>query len=374
VTKQIETHRLPAVSPGTQRFLRLHRYGAGLPRRAYVQASLHANETPAQLAAVHLLSRLDAADAAGQIRGEVVVVPAANPIGLDQHGRMGLQGRYHQRSGLNFNRAWPDLVALIQEGLSLGADPHANVATIRAAMHEAVSALPAVTDDQALRRQLTLEACAAELVIDLHCDDVALPYVYVSPRCWPALADLAGDLGARAVLTALDSGGRSFDEAFSLPWATLAEAFPGCPVPQATDALTVELRGAHDVSDNLAAADADAVFRALARRGFVDADVPPPRPLRCDATPLEASTTLKAHAPGLVVYAVPLGAQVAAGDLVAEVIDPTAADPHGARVAHHAAHAGMVLSRRGHRAVVPGQALARIVGTEPVQAKPSLDD
>jgi len=64
------------------RTLTIHRWrGRDGGPKAYLQASIHAEEIPALLAADHLAKRLDALARAGRIRGEVVLVPYANPIG-----------------------------------------------------------------------------------------------------------------------------------------------------------------------------------------------------------------------------------------------------------------------------------------------------
>ena len=67
---------LPSMSLGTQRSLEVRRYGApGSRPKAYLQASLHADEIPAMLVLNHLSERLEQATRADQVRGEVVVVP-----------------------------------------------------------------------------------------------------------------------------------------------------------------------------------------------------------------------------------------------------------------------------------------------------------
>src|SRR3546814_2653658 len=60
-----------------------------------------------------------------------------------------------------------------------------------------------------LRLALASLAADADVVLDLHCDDQALMHLFLIPAHWPAAADLAADLGCRAVLLAEDSGGRS---------------------------------------------------------------------------------------------------------------------------------------------------------------------
>ncbi len=60
----------------------------------------------------------------GEVIGEVVVVPVANPIGLAQQVQGYLRGRYEDNSAGNFNRGYADLaeaVAPVLEG-RLGPD------------------------------------------------------------------------------------------------------------------------------------------------------------------------------------------------------------------------------------------------------------
>jgi predicted deacylase len=84
MTHRIERLPLGAGTPGTRREVMLHRFGEpGARPKAYFQAAIHADEIPALLAAHHLVRRLMAAEAEGAIRGEIVVAPFANPIGLE---------------------------------------------------------------------------------------------------------------------------------------------------------------------------------------------------------------------------------------------------------------------------------------------------
>jgi predicted deacylase len=56
---RFETIELMSASFGTGRHLHVHRFGTpGAAPKAYIQASLHADETPAMLVAHHLLERL----------------------------------------------------------------------------------------------------------------------------------------------------------------------------------------------------------------------------------------------------------------------------------------------------------------------------
>ncbi|MBY0466263.1 MAG: succinylglutamate desuccinylase/aspartoacylase family protein, partial [Burkholderiales bacterium] len=86
-------HPLISQSIGTQRTLTSLHFGeAGARPKVMIQASLHADELPGMLVAHHLRQHLAQAEANGELRGEVVLVPIANPIGLSQtvlHSQLG---------------------------------------------------------------------------------------------------------------------------------------------------------------------------------------------------------------------------------------------------------------------------------------------
>lgn len=365
------TEHLPLTgsSPGTTRSVMLHRYGApGARPKAYLQASLHADETPALLTAHHLLRLLDEADARGAIQGEIAVAPYANPIGLDQHVNDTHLGRHELGGAGNFNRNWPDLYPTVVEKVDgkLTASAEENVALIRAAMIEAIDAWELEGEIGSLRQTLARQAADADIVLDLHCDDEALMYLYLTPAHWPAGQSLAAELGCRAVMLTEDSGGNAFDEAFSTPWIRLARRFPEHPIPPACLSGTVELRGQADVADEIAEADAGSLFRNLQREGLIAGDPGPlPKPL-CEATQLDACDIIRAPAAGVLSYTADLGAPVRAGDLIAWLIDPAATDMATARQAIHSRANGLLLSRRLFKYVQPGMTVAKVVGTAPL--------
>jgi hypothetical protein len=366
----VRSDRLPllTVSPGTTRELTVHRFGQpGARPKIYLQAALHADETPGLLVQHHLYGLLEEAERRGAVTGEVILVPYANPIGLSQFTNGENMGRYEQGGGGNFNRNWPDLFAAVGDALEgkLGDDAEANVAAIRQAMAEHLAAQEPGSELHSLRLALARLACDADVVLDLHCDDQALMHLFLIPAHWPQAADLAADLGCRAVLLAEDSGGSSFDETFSTPWTRLAARYPQHPVPAACLAGTVELRGRSDVDDATARVDAEALFHSLQRFGAVGGNPPPPPAALCEATRLDATDTVRSPAAGVVAYAVELGQEVKKGDVIAWVVDPTQT-PEQARRAVVTEAAGLVLSQRSQRYVRPGMVLAKVVGKEPL--------
>lgn len=364
---------LAGPAPGTRHTVTVHRFGrSGARPKAYIQGGIHADELPALLCLSHLVPRLAKADHAGAVSGEVIVVPAANPIGLaqavngQQLGRVALDG-----SG-NFNRRWPDLPALVAAALDgpLSPTDHAaNVARIRATVRAVVADLPDASTPDSLRKQLLGLCVDADICLDVHCDLDAVLHLYVGESLWPALADLSAEIGSRATLTSDRSGGGPFDETVGGIWWRLAEQHPDAAIPPACQSATIELRGQADTDDAIAAGDAAALFRFLQRRGLVAGDPgPPPDPV-CAASRLDATDIVQAPVPGIICYRVAPGATVRAGDVIAEILDPMADDPARARVPVRTGATGLVISRRLLKLARAGDALAKVAGTDPLASR-----
>ena len=362
-------HSLLSPSLGAQKTLTSFHFGApGSGKKVYIQASLHAEELPGMLVAHHLRTMLGVAEAAGHMTGEVILVPVANPIGLAQRLDHKAMGRFELGSSENFNRHYPDLAAAVESAVcdGLGDDPQANVATVRAAVGSYLQAWVPDTELQSLRRRLLTLAFDADLVLDLHCDCESVMHFYTEEACWPQLEPLTRLLQCQAVLLAKHSGSGPFDECLSGLWWKLSERLTASgrtiPLLQACCSATIELRGEADVSHVLALADAQAIFAFLQHAGVVRAAVTPELPPAvCHATPLAGSETVRSPVPGVVVFAAQPGQILAAGDLVAEVIDPINDRSH--RVL--AGVSGILYARIRDRYALSGAELAKIAGATP---------
>ena len=359
----------------------VHHYGPegeDVPR-CYLQASLHADELPGLLVCSHLIKLLDAAEQKGDIVKRICIVPYANPVGLAQNVLGSHIGRFSTATGINFNRNWLDvsdgLVAkfggdggggeLLRAG-NAGSDAQAhNVRAVRRAILAELDAKKSAVAEVEMKRRLLKIAATSDIVLDLHCDNDAVMHMYTHTRLWPQMSDLAAEIKSHCHLTASTSGGQPFDEVASHLWAVLQDKFPDCPIPMACQSVTVELRGESDVSDELASADAAALFRFLQRRGYIKAPaegLPPAPALVRDASPLTAVDMIDAEVPGVVAWKVPLGAVVKAGDLLAEIVN--IADPDAPRVPVISRQAGLVFGRRRHALAVPGQTIIKVAGEE----------
>jgi predicted deacylase len=364
--------RIPLMnmSPGTARSLMVHRFGAPAARpKAYLQAALHADEIPGMLVLQHLIARLMKADAAGEILGEIVIVPFANPIGLSQRSRGDLLGRYEFRAGGNFNRGFPYFDEAIGDRVEgkLGTDADENITLIRAAFMAEIEAYPATNELLHWRREVMRLAGDADFVFDLHCDSEAILYLYLGTQNWPSAADLSAQMGSLVTLLTHDSGGGSFDETFSRPWWTLAQRFgDDTPIPPACLSATIELRGTADVDDDLAAGDADNLYRFFQRRGLIAGDPGLPPKALCDATPLDGVDYVVAPSAGIVTYLKAPGDRIEAGETVAILIDPAAENPATARIALKSKTAGTLFGRHLMKFAIPGERICTVAGAEPL--------
>jgi hypothetical protein len=362
----IVRHPLLSPTPGTQRELVSLHYGQPGSQKAYIQASLHGDELPGMLVAWHLRRQLGALEAAGQITGEIVLVPMANPIGLSQFMLHAHLGRFELMSGENFNRHYPDQIAAVAAEVEpqLGLDAAANVAILRRALKRAVLASPVDTELQSQRRTLLGLSCDADIVLDLHCDAQAVMHLYTETPCWPDCEPLARFLGSRLTLLAQDSGDNPFDEACSQVWwkwkAHFGERFP---IPQACLSVTVELRGATDVTHELAAADAKHIVDFLRWRGLIAGDKPALPGAVGDARPLAGSMPIKSPAAGVLTFLLPVGADVKAGDVLAHVIDPITA--HVTELKSPVD--GLFFARDFLRFANAGMRVAKVAGHDPIR-------
>lgn len=363
---------LPSNTPGTHRVLKMLRFGRKEARpKVYIQAGIHADELPANLAAHHLSERLAKAHKAGQIKGEIILVPVANPIGLANIVLNDHMGRYHAQSGQNFNRGWPNVADAVAEKVrgKLGDDATHNLAFVRKTIVAELQRLSPESEAHTLRLVLMQAAADADIVLDLHTDSEAELHLYLDPSQWPSAADLAGLLEASVVMFARNSGNDPFEETVALPYLKAKEGNPGRPL---TPPLTtvIELRGEADVSDEMANRDSDALFRFLVHRGVINGKAGDIPVFTGIAAPFEATEIVRSPAAGIIVYKQELGATVSKGDPIAEIVDPLGQGSRR-RVQVTAGSEGRFFTRSQTRLAWPGAAIGKIQAFKPLPGRES---
>jgi predicted deacylase len=367
-----ETITLPGAMPGTQRQLRVFSFGnPGARPKAYLQAGLHADEPAGMMILRELCKLLAAAERAGEIKGEVTVIPLANPLGVDQALNSAVIGRFELRTGANFNRAWPDLVSGLADSVrrKIGKNADENVELVRRELRRRIAALQPENPTMAQRIALARRAYDADLVVDLHCDDEALSYMMAPDELWDEAKRFAADVGVHSLQPSGDNNGaHCFDDCFLAPWQALHREF-GARVPLACRAFTFEMGGVLDVDPKQASRYAQGFFRYLRRIGCIDGAAPKQRSNGLNE--FRAFEMLDSPAGGLLLYRQELGAWVSPGDVLAEIVDPTAPDLDTEPAIIKASMKGCVVSRRLSRQVAFGDFVVMLAGHEqPASGKP----
>jgi predicted deacylase len=374
MTTSTNHFELPALSPGAAHRLLRHTFeGAGSDLSAYVQAGLHADELPGLLAIQHLLDALVKLDAAGRIRGRIVVCPFANPIGLGQRIFGAHTGRFNLDNGENFNRRFPDLTESVSRALATRDIAYNDVKAVKALFADVAYELAPLDAVAATKAALLTEALQHDIVIDLHCDTDGILHLYSANSQREQAVALARCMQIRAVFLEDLAGGAPFDEAIAQCWRVLQKAGV---VDEAHSAFctSVELRGQADVSDAYAHADAQGILRYLALRGLVDLELE----LRLDddgyrplagndvmICPLEGVSHVLAPVGGLVAYKKRPGDTVECGEVIAEIV-PLAGTLGSARHQVLSDVDGLIIVQQQMKLLRPGQRVALLAGRQPL--------
>jgi len=304
---------------------------------AYLQAALHAGELPGVVAIDALMPMLAKAESEGRIKGAMTVVPWANPIGRAQYHFGEHQGRFHLGTRTNFNRGFPLLAApdtALLPDTTLG------------------------TADQRLKTRLVELSLGHDIVLDLHCDDEGLAYLYIHTSLWPAMADCAAAMGVDAVVLWSEDTDGTFEGAAIMPYQNVPAEVARFDRRAAT---TVEYRGILDVDGALAGADAEGLYRLLVARGVIaDPALPAPGGFAGAVVPLENIDMMPAPRAGAILYDVKPGDRVESGARLATIVHaPGEAD---GRTEVFAPQAGLILTRRSRRIIRAGDDLLKLAG------------
>ncbi|GAA0485496.1 MULTISPECIES: succinylglutamate desuccinylase/aspartoacylase family protein [Tatumella] len=355
---------LPSPAPGMTLQLTKYTFGdvcAG--RTAYFQAGLHADEHPGLLVLQHLKQLLVQCEREGRLSGGVVIIPVANPVGLMQNVSGHVTGRYHLANGENFNRNFADLQAVLTRDGAQTLNSNARQ-DCRAYITRLLGDVRPADTVSAIKHSLLSEALQHDVVIDLHCDQSAILHLYTN-RCHHLRAvNLAASLGAEVIIEEQLAGGQPFDESVLRCWQWFAE-HKGLAAEDIPFTVTVELRGQADVSDLLAARDAEALLRFLETEGIVAArqtEAPDCSQVVC--YPLEGVSYLQAPAEGIISWQRQPGDKVVAGDLLAEVVILSGAEENN-RLPVLSPQDGRLVTRPLISYVRQGQNIGMLAGYQP---------
>lgn len=367
-----ETHHIAADTAGTSHELTILRFRPEKPlAKIYLQAALHADEQPGMLVLHHLIQLLTKAEKEDRLKAEFVILPMVNPLGMAHLAFGKHRGRYHPLNGLNYNRNWPDLDAMIHSNdadfsSQLTDDAAHNQQVIRQAVKAAIDSQSPTSALDRLRHMVMAETYDADMVLDLHCADDALNHIYIVPQLMPEYQDLSDWMQSAATMTAEDSGGGSFDEVWPGLWIKCARRYPGAAWPDLMLSATLEYRGENAVDDQINRQDAHNLYQFLVGRGFISGTPAEYPSAGAEATPLTAVEYLRAYRPCLVVYQQPLGAVVSTGDVIAELLSLEGDDAFTGKTLLRAGTDGVFFDRSLIKLAWPDHIVAKIAGKTPL--------
>ncbi len=285
----------------------------------FVQANVHGAEVQGNAVIFQLMKQLEAMD----VRGEVTLLPLANPLGINQKSGEFTLGRFDPITGVNWNREYLehsiDISAFYQQHCQLDdAQLKQQFRLALLASCEAHLANPwGVTTGKRLAVTLQTLAHQADIVIDLHTGPKSCKHLY----CPEYDRDSAKFFSIPYSLIIPNDFGGAMDEAAFCPWWTLAEhaASQGREMSVPVAAFTLELASQERIDMQDALVDAQGILAYLSYRGVISEKVAPAEMPRFGCLLKDYK---KYHAPkgGLVEYLAQPGRPLKAGEPLANIL------------------------------------------------------
>ncbi|WP_404341459.1 succinylglutamate desuccinylase/aspartoacylase family protein [Pseudoalteromonas mariniglutinosa] len=295
--------------------------GDGSGPHVYIQANMHGAEVQGNAVIYQLLEQLQKLP----LKGDITLVPYANPIGCNQKSGEFTLGRFDPITGTNWNRMYhfnSELAKQIAEQYRNSDDQTLTTAFKNALISDIEKLLsgPAYRLTTGKRIALNLQKLAhqADIVLDLHTGPISSKHLY----CPAYTTKSAHYFNIPHVLVIPNEFDGAMDEASFCPWWQLSDelAKEGREFAVQVEAFTVEL-GSQEKIDLVAALDdAHSILSYLNHKNvFVDA---PFQPAAITRYGCKLNDYVAYYAPigGMVEYLAPLGGHIKAGEPIAHIL------------------------------------------------------
>ncbi|SDJ52579.1 hypothetical protein SAMN04488540_10974 [Ferrimonas sediminum] len=293
--------------------------GTGNGPSVYIQANIHGAEVQGNAVIHHLVELFNCHPP----KGDVCLVPMANPLGINQKSGEFTLGRFDPITGENWNRQYHFDASLIDQLAQSHLNaPEAEVAAaLRQAMGVQIDAKLAspfgVKSGQHLALRLQKMALQADIVLDLHTGPISARHLYV-----PSYAEERAHLFNIPLNIVIPSDfAGALDEASFSPWWQLSDAMAarGRALPVLVDAFTLELGSQEYLNVASARDDALGIARYLQSRGVLDPfelTLPKTTQYACS---LDNYRAIYSPCGGQIEYLAPLGEPVSAEHPLARI-------------------------------------------------------
>ncbi|NQZ12944.1 MAG: succinylglutamate desuccinylase/aspartoacylase family protein [Algicola sp.] len=287
----------------------------------YIQANLHGAEIQGNAVIFELLNRLSELD----IRGQITLVPQANPLGLNQKSGEYTLGRFDPVTGANWNRMYYHDLDFLPEFV----EQHINADDATVRLHFAAKLSQRMSDafhspmglktGQNICYTLQQMAVEADYVLDLHTGPNSSKHLYV-PEYARASAHYFNIPHVLFIPNEFDG---ALDEATFVPWWTLSQAFAdkGRVLSIEREAFTLELGSQEAISFDEAKLDADSIMSYLSHKEVFANNPYQPKQMTRYGCMLEDYKTVYSPRGGLVEYKASHSEVIEAGQPLARILN-----------------------------------------------------
>lgn len=287
--------------------------------KVYIQAGMHGGELQGSLVAIKLLDYLKD----NLQKGEVIIVPQANPYGRNQKMTDATVGRFDMVNGDNFNRMYWESDISTDTFLEENTFDNYEAAylqfkhLLKERIHQKLSPTPwgnKFTHELAWNLQLL--ATDADIVLDFHTGPCATHYIYTPSYC----AESALSFNFPSYLVFNNDFAGALDEASSCPVWDLANSWEkktGEKVYPIKEAFTIEFQSQDRICGEEADRELENVLHYLASKELVP--TPSIEKVEQHTGHIDDFKTLFAPKSGLVDYKVKPGDMVREGEVLVEI-------------------------------------------------------
>ena len=232
--------------------------------KVYIQANMHGAEVQGNAVIFQLLEILKNVE----FKGEITLVPYANPVACNHKNGEYTLGRFDPITGVNWNRMYhfnDAIVAPFTEQFLQAGDNEIEAAFKQLLLDEIVNKLEhnqyGLTTGQRIAYQLQRMAQQADIVLDLHTGPISSKHLY----CPEYAKDSASYFNIEHTILIPNEFDGAMDEANFCPWWTLQTEFQhlGRKINFNKESFTVELGSQEQINLEVAKEDARGILSYL---------------------------------------------------------------------------------------------------------------
>ena len=292
----------------------------------YIQANMHGAEVQGNAVIFQLLELLRHT----KIKGDITLVPYANPVGCNHKNGEYTLGRFDPITGVNWNRMYHFDESMIKPFVreSIGKDDKTIEANFKALMIDNIEQkldhnIFGLTTGQRIAYQLQRLAHQADLVLDLHTGPISSKHLY----CPEYAIESAKYFDIPHTLLIPNDFDGALDEATFCPWWKLEEAFAELGIKFSIssntlnkESFTVELGSQEQIDLDVALEDAKSILSYLQYKGVIDTTVYQPQKMTRFACYLKDYKAFYSPMGGMVDYLAEFGKPLKAGEPLARIL------------------------------------------------------